>query len=39
MDTDPNDMQIVSFHPGSVLSESARNLGLDETSLDWDDGE
>ncbi|KAJ4289265.1 hypothetical protein N0V88_007015 [Collariella sp. IMI 366227] len=39
MDTDPSDTQVVSFHPGSVLSESARNLGLDETTLDWDDGE
>ncbi|KAK4238967.1 hypothetical protein C8A03DRAFT_43339 [Achaetomium macrosporum] len=35
-DTDAKDMQIVSFHPGAVLSESARNVGYTEASLDWD---
>jgi NAD(P)-dependent dehydrogenase (short-subunit alcohol dehydrogenase family) len=37
-DTDAEDMQIVSFHPGAVLSESARNVGYTEASLDWDHG-
>ncbi|KAK4233217.1 hypothetical protein C8A03DRAFT_48167 [Achaetomium macrosporum] len=37
-DTDPSDLQIVSFNPGSILSESARNVGFDESSFDWDDG-
>ncbi|KAL2018062.1 hypothetical protein VTK56DRAFT_1294 [Thermocarpiscus australiensis] len=36
-DTDPSDLQIVSFNPGSILSESARNVGFDESSFDWDD--
>ncbi|KAK4149661.1 hypothetical protein C8A00DRAFT_46764 [Chaetomidium leptoderma] len=36
-DTKPEDMQVVSFHPGSVLSEAARSVGFDESSLDWDD--
>ncbi|KAK4235393.1 hypothetical protein C8A03DRAFT_36746 [Achaetomium macrosporum] len=36
-DTDPEDVQIVSFHPGGILSEAARNAGYDERSLDWDD--
>ncbi|GAB1320961.1 Short-chain dehydrogenase [Madurella fahalii] len=36
-DTDPKEMQIVSFHPGGILSESAKNVGYDESSLDWDD--
>ncbi|KAK3302650.1 uncharacterized protein B0T15DRAFT_543531 [Chaetomium strumarium] len=35
-DTDARDMQIISFHPGAVLSESARNVGYTEASLDWD---
>ncbi|KAH6608571.1 hypothetical protein Trco_001917 [Trichoderma cornu-damae] len=28
--------QIVSVHPGAVLTEAARNLGHDESSLPWD---
>ncbi|KAK4246820.1 hypothetical protein C7999DRAFT_32791 [Corynascus novoguineensis] len=36
-DTRPDDMQIISFHPGAVLSESARKVGYEESSLDWDD--
>lgn len=38
-DTSANDMQIVSFHPGGVLTESARKLGIDENSgIRFDDG-
>jgi len=37
-DADPRDMQVVSFHPGSVLSDTVRSAGFDETSKDWDDG-
>ncbi|KAL2142834.1 hypothetical protein VTI28DRAFT_665 [Corynascus sepedonium] len=36
-DADPRDMQVVSFHPGSVLSDTVRSAGFDETSKDWDD--
>ncbi|KAI8687044.1 hypothetical protein LRP88_13591 [Fusarium phalaenopsidis] len=32
-----SDIQIVSFHPGALLTPGAMSLGLDETSLPWDD--
>ncbi|KAM5368658.1 hypothetical protein ACJZ2D_009430 [Fusarium nematophilum] len=32
-----SDTQIVSFHPGAIFTPGARGLGLDETSLEWDD--
>ena len=38
-EVDPKELQIVSFHPGAILSEASRTAGLDETSLPWDDGE
>ncbi|KAK5991400.1 hypothetical protein PT974_09681 [Cladobotryum mycophilum] len=31
------EMQIVSLHPGAVLSPGAREAGFDETSIAWDD--
>ncbi|GFG16914.1 putative dioxygenase C576.01c [Aspergillus lentulus] len=37
-DVPPSDMQIVSFHPGAVLTETARSHGYDENTLPWDDG-
>ncbi len=30
--------QIVSIHPGAVLSETVRAKGYDENTLPWDDG-
>ncbi|KAH8883171.1 NAD(P)-binding protein [Thozetella sp. PMI_491] len=30
-------LQIVSFHPGQILSETAQNSGLDANSYDFDD--
>jgi hypothetical protein len=33
----PSDLQIISFHPGAILSPAAKEQGLDETSLNWDD--
>ncbi|KAK4061638.1 uncharacterized protein Triagg1_10180 [Trichoderma aggressivum f. europaeum] len=36
-DVRPDELQIVSIHPGSVLSDTARAAGLDESSLSWDD--
>jgi NAD(P)-dependent dehydrogenase (short-subunit alcohol dehydrogenase family) len=36
-EVDPNEMQIVSFHPGTILSETSRNAGLTEDSLPFDD--
>ncbi|KAK2044726.1 hypothetical protein LZ31DRAFT_421598, partial [Colletotrichum somersetense] len=38
-DTSLHDMQIVSFHPGGVLTESARNVGYNENmGIHFDDG-
>ncbi|KAK1241163.1 hypothetical protein MKX08_001137 [Trichoderma sp. CBMAI-0020] len=32
------EMQIVSFNPGQILTDAAKNAGFDETSgIDWDD--
>ncbi|TFB01184.1 hypothetical protein CCMA1212_006688 [Trichoderma ghanense] len=36
-DTPVDKMQIVSFHPGAILSPGAKSGGLDENSLEWDD--
>ncbi|KAI1328365.1 short-chain dehydrogenase [Xylariaceae sp. FL0255] len=36
-DTQAEDMQIVSFHPGAILSESAKSAGMTEDTLAWDD--
>lgn len=37
-EVDANKMQIVTFHPGAILSESAKNAGMNENSYPWDDG-
>lgn len=37
-EVDRERLQIVSFHPGQILSETARLAGLDESSFDFDDG-
>lgn len=34
----PDDMQIVSYHPGAVFTDSARKVGVKEDSWDWTDG-
>ncbi|PTB64644.1 NAD(P)-binding protein [Trichoderma citrinoviride] len=36
-DTPVDKMQIVSFHPGAILSPGAKSSGADENSLYWDD--
>ncbi|KAI0595426.1 putative short-chain dehydrogenase [Biscogniauxia sp. FL1348] len=36
-DTSPDKMQVVSFHPGGVYTNSARASGHDENSAAWDD--
>lgn len=38
-DTSPDVMQAVSFHPGGVLTETARKAGYKEGDVDFDDGE
>lgn len=37
-DTPPEDMQIVSFHPGAVYTHNAKISGWKEDDLDWTDG-
>ncbi|KAH7126072.1 hypothetical protein EDB81DRAFT_846732 [Dactylonectria macrodidyma] len=37
-EVDRKKLQIVSFHPGQILSETARSAGLDENSAPFDDG-
>lgn len=34
----PDDLQIVSFHPGSIFTWTAEKAGYTATSLNWDDG-
>ncbi|KAI8672993.1 hypothetical protein NCS56_00763800 [Fusarium sp. Ph1] len=36
-EVDRESLQIVSFHPGQILSETARSAGLDESSYSFDD--
>ncbi|QYT04426.1 Short chain dehydrogenase/reductase [Trichoderma simmonsii] len=36
-DTPISKMQIVSFHPGAILSPGAKSAGATERTLDWDD--
>jgi hypothetical protein len=36
-DTDPAEMQIVSFHPGGVWTEMAASTGMPADLYDWDD--
>lgn len=36
-DTPVSKMQIVSFHPGAILSPGAKDVGATERSLNWDD--
>jgi hypothetical protein len=37
-DVDREKLQIVTFHPGQILSDTARAAGLDESSAPFDDG-
>ena len=37
-EVDRDRLQIVTFHPGQILSETARSAGLDGNSLPFDDG-
>ncbi|RBR09076.1 uncharacterized protein FIESC28_10016 [Fusarium coffeatum] len=32
-----SEVQFVSIHPGAILTPAAAELGVDETTLDWDD--
>jgi NAD(P)-dependent dehydrogenase (short-subunit alcohol dehydrogenase family) len=34
----PDDLQIVSFHPGSIFTGAAEKAGYTRTTLNWDDG-
>jgi hypothetical protein len=34
----PENVQIISFHPGAVLTGPVREAGYDESTLPWDNG-
>jgi NAD(P)-dependent dehydrogenase (short-subunit alcohol dehydrogenase family) len=34
----PEKVQIISFHPGAVLTEPARQDGYNENTIPWDNG-
>ncbi|KAM4061066.1 short chain dehydrogenase [Hirsutella rhossiliensis] len=36
-DVDPDEMQVVSFHPGGVFTEAVSSYGFYEDDFDWDD--
>ncbi|OBT43148.1 hypothetical protein VE00_07668 [Pseudogymnoascus sp. WSF 3629] len=36
-DVSPDDLQIVSFHPGSIFTWTAEKAGYTRTTLNWDD--
>lgn len=38
MDVPPEDLQIVSYHPGGVFTELAEQVGLTRDDPRWDDG-
>jgi NAD(P)-dependent dehydrogenase (short-subunit alcohol dehydrogenase family) len=35
---DPAQIQIISFHPGAILTPNIKSSGMDENTLNWDDG-
>ncbi|KAI0508757.1 short-chain dehydrogenase [Xylaria bambusicola] len=35
-DSSPEELQIISFHPGSIFTENARSKGFAEDSVPWD---
>ena len=37
-EVDPNELQVVSFHPGTIFSETAEKAGLSRDSFPWDNG-
>lgn len=34
----PDDLQVLSFHPGAIFTGAAQKAGYTRTTLDWDDG-
>jgi NAD(P)-dependent dehydrogenase (short-subunit alcohol dehydrogenase family) len=38
-DVSVDDMQIVSFHPGAIFTEGAKNAGYREDAIEWNSGE
>ncbi len=35
----PDDLQIVSFHPGLIFTSAAEKAGYTPTTINWDDGQ
>ena len=38
-ESNPQQTQIISFHPGAILTAQTREKGTTEDSMNWDDGE
>ncbi|KAF4338094.1 peroxisomal short-chain alcohol dehydrogenase [Fusarium beomiforme] len=36
-EVDPSQTQIISFHPGAVLTDQVREKGMTENTINWDD--
>jgi hypothetical protein len=36
-DVKPKDMQVLSFHPGTVFTDIVKGLGIDGSGIDFDD--
>lgn len=34
----PDDMQILSFHPGGIYTDGVKKSGVPEEAMAWDDG-
>jgi hypothetical protein len=37
-DVKPEKLQVISFHPGEVLTESAKRHGYTKDTIEWYDG-
>lgn len=37
-DISPEEMQIVSFHPGAIWTDASRSLGIKKEDYKWDNG-
>ena len=38
MDSPPEKMQIISYHPGAIFTDAAKSVGWKEDSFAWDHG-
>jgi hypothetical protein len=38
-ESNPQQTQIINFHPGAIFTAQTRDKGMAEDSMNWDDGE